>query len=384
MRPSRLWAVLAALAAGAAFASRPAPAPDDDKAGPAPAITNKELEDLLKPIRDRYKLPALAAAVVTSKGLVAVAAVGVRKRGAAVAVTVDDQFHLGSDTKALTATLLARLIEEGKLSWDDRLDKAFPDLARGMPKALRGVTLKQLLTHRAGLPVTLPGGWAKVARAGGPRQQREAAVRAALSAEPEAEPGKEYLYTNLGYVVAGVMAERATKKAWEDLMREKVFRPLKMGSAGFGAPGLKGRIEQPWAHKKDGTPVPPGPLADNPPALGPAGTVHCSLPDWAKFVADLLGGSRGKAGLLKSESYAKLVRSPYPGFFYTPGGWTGTEKGPRGRVLGHDGSNTLNYATALLFLDRDLAVLVVTNQGGSDGQKGAHEARAALVKRLLK
>src|SRR5262249_8110341 len=110
-----------------------------------------EVNALLAPVREKHNLPALAAAVVTSKGLVAVAAAGVRKRGDKPAVTADDQFHLGSDTKAMTAALIAGLVEEGKLRYDDTLAKAFPAQAKSMHPDLRKVTLEQLLTHHAGL-----------------------------------------------------------------------------------------------------------------------------------------------------------------------------------------------------------------------------------------
>jgi CubicO group peptidase (beta-lactamase class C family) len=92
----------------------------------------ENLNSLLEPILKKYDLPALAGAIVTSKGLSAVGAVGVRKYGTDTPVTVDDQFHLGSDTKAMTATMLATLVEEGKLSWSTTLEQVFPDLARGL------------------------------------------------------------------------------------------------------------------------------------------------------------------------------------------------------------------------------------------------------------
>src|SRR5205814_235530 len=138
---------------------------------------NKDLATLLEPIRKKYKLPALAAAVVSSKGLSEMAAVGVRKTGTKVAVTTDDQFHIGSDTKAMTAFLMARLVETQRLSWDDTLEKLFPDLAETVAAPMRKVTLLQLMTHHAGLPANLKGGWDSVAKVGTPRKQREAVVK---------------------------------------------------------------------------------------------------------------------------------------------------------------------------------------------------------------
>src|SRR5947209_7467119 len=79
---------------------------------------NHPIDELLETVRQRHGLPALGGAIVTSKGLVAIGAVGVRKAGTKVPVTVDDQWHLGSDTKAMTATVIARLVEQGRLKWE--------------------------------------------------------------------------------------------------------------------------------------------------------------------------------------------------------------------------------------------------------------------------
>lgn len=331
--------------------------------GQPPLRADKDVNDILETVRKKHKLPALAGAIVTSKGVVAVGAVGVRKAGTNVPVTIDDQFHIGSDTKAMTAVLIARLIEEGRLAWDTPLDRAFPDLADAMNPALKKVTLLQLLTHRSGLSENLKGGWHGVVSGDDPRKQRLAAVKKALAAAPEHEPGKKYHYSNLGYVVAAAAAERAANDSWEALMRKKVFGPLGMKSAGFGPPGTPGKVDQPLPHDGDGNPLKLGPGADNPKVMGPAGTVHCSLPDWGKFIADQLRGSRGKGALLRAETYKKLHASPFPDHFYTPGGWAGQEI-PGGVVLAHAGSNGMNYATALLIPHRDVAVLVATNRGG--------------------
>jgi CubicO group peptidase (beta-lactamase class C family) len=348
--------------------------------------TAGRLRELLEPIRKKYDLPALAAAVVTRKGVVAVAAVGVRKRGEDAAVTADDPFHLGSDTKAMTAALIASLVEDGKLTWDTTLEKAFPDLAEGMTPAFRKVTLAQLLTHHAGLRANLENGWLRVGLKGNTREQRKVALKLALAEQPVHKPGTKFLYSNLGYVVAGAMAERAADASWEDLMRERVFKPLGMASAGFGALSKGGKDSQPWPHAAKGRPISPtSPFSDNPPWTGPAGTVHCTLGDWGKFVADQLRGARGEPALLKPESYRKLHSAPFADEFYTVGGWSGKPKDARagGLVLAHDGTNTMNYATAWLAPGRDFAVLVAANQGPPAGEKGCHEARREILQRFL-
>jgi CubicO group peptidase (beta-lactamase class C family) len=343
-------------------------------APPRAAVSEAKLKGLLEAVRQKHDLPALGAAVVRGSGLVRAAVVGVRKRGEKEPARVDDLLHLGSDTKAMTAWLIAGLVEEGKLSYQTTLAKAFPDLAKMMHKDYRKVTLAQLLAHRAGLPANLPRG---LRRPPGPvplRRRRQEVVRRALEEAPETEPGKKFVYSNLGYVVAAAAAERVADAPWEELMRQRVFAPLKMKRAGFGIAGRRDGVEQPWPHNADGKPV----WGDNPPVMAPAGQVHCSLRAWSRFVADHLRGASGKGGLLKPETYKRLHRPAFKDSGYTLGGW-GSGGKPGARALSHAGSNLLNFATAILLLDRDLAVLVVTNQGGD----GARQACAEVQRQVL-
>jgi CubicO group peptidase (beta-lactamase class C family) len=120
-----------------------------------------------------------------------------------------------------------------------------------------------------------------------------AALKAASAAKLDSEPGTKYLYSNLGYVIAGAIAEKAADASWEELITRALFEPLGMESAGFGGAGTPGQIDEPWGHTADGRPVTEnGPEADNPPVMGPAGRVQCTIADWAKFVADQLRGAR--------------------------------------------------------------------------------------------
>ncbi|MBE3069861.1 MAG: beta-lactamase family protein, partial [Planctomycetes bacterium] len=139
---------LAILGAGCARAAEPA----QPRAAQADQAARQTLEALLSDIRARHDLPALAAAVILDGRLLTYGAVGVRKAGQATPVTRDDAFHLGSCTKAMTATLVEMLVEQGKLKWTVTLAEVFPDMASAMQPAYRGVTLRQVLAHRAGLP----------------------------------------------------------------------------------------------------------------------------------------------------------------------------------------------------------------------------------------
>lgn len=331
---------------------------------------------VIEPLLRQHDLPALAAAVVTSRGLEAIGAVGVRKRGTDVAVSTNDLWHLGSDTKAMTATLVAKWVERGKLTWETTPAEVFPELASDFHADYRGVTLRHLLAHRAGVEANL--NWARLSRKGSVREQRLEAVRQAFAAKPKDPPGSAYAYSNLGYVVAGAMVERISGVSWEAGMRTEIFAPLGITRAGFGGLGTPGQIDQPWGHASGGKPVRNnGPAVDNPPVLGPAGTVHAPLADWARFVADHLQGLRGEPGLLQPATYRTLADPSFGGDYAL--GWVVVERSwGGGMVLNHCGCNTMFYANAWLAPARDFAVLVCANQG-LDAFPGTDEAVGALV-----
>ncbi len=352
---------------------------------------SRNLTPLLEPIRKKYDLPALAGAVILQGQTAALGVSGVRKIGSDVKVTSDDKFHIGSCTKAMTATIIAILVERGKLKWDTTLIEAFPDMVGEMHPDYRDVTLKHILAHRGGLP-SANRSWPKGKSfmdmhnlPGSAMEQRLAYARMILSQELEARPGTKYIYSNAGYSIAGAMAEQAIKTPWEALMKEMLFNPLGMTTAGFGAMGTPGKIDQPWQHRMNNEKliaVEPGRLSDNPPVLGPGGTVHCSIKDWAKFIAVHLKGPKGKGCLLKSETFEEL-HTPGVSGDYTSG-WKITKRDwAGGKVLTHSGSNTMSYAVVWMAPKRNFAVLAASNQGGGDVEKGCDEACWTLIKEFL-
>ena len=110
------------------------------------------LEQTLAAAREKDHLPAVAGLIQIDGKLVAEAALGVRALGHPEAVTTNDRWHIGSDTKAFTATLIARLVEQGVMHFDDTLAASFPAFAEAIDPAYRKVTVTQLLSHTAGLP----------------------------------------------------------------------------------------------------------------------------------------------------------------------------------------------------------------------------------------
>ncbi len=337
-----------------------------------PAVTN-----LLVGIREKYHVPAIAAALITGKGLVVAGVVGTRKQGTSIAATLEDKWHLGSDTKAMTATLVAKLVEKGQLKWDSTVAEVFPDLAPGFDAEARTITVLQLLSHRSGLR---PNPFLLFYAGLDGTKERLRLVKDELRNAPGHKPGTHYEYSNLGYCIAGAIAEKITGKTWEQAMRDEVFKPLGMRSVGFGGTGTPGRLDQPWGHDAQGQPViTNGPGMDNPPVLGPAGRVHCTIQDWARFIADQLRGARAEAALLAAASYQKL-HTPLFGGEYALGWLVVEREWGGGTVLNHGGDNTMNCANVWVAPKRDFAVLVCVNQSGKTAFEASDEAVGALIK----
>jgi CubicO group peptidase (beta-lactamase class C family) len=221
---------------------------------------------------------------------------------------------------------------------------------------------------------------------GPPTQQRADFVRGLLLRKPEAPPGTKYIYSNQGYSIAGAMMERVTGEPWETLMEKLVFPANMMKDAGFGAPGSASKVDQPWGHERDGAkwkPIPPGPKADNPPSIGPGGTVHCSITELVRYAAWHARGETLGSSALKKESFAKLHTPPSGGeyafgWIVAPRQWAG------GNALTHNGSNTMNYAVMWIAPAKEAAFVAATNCSGAAAEKACDEAVAAMIGRYLK
>lgn len=349
----------------------------------------ESFSEKLESIRQARQVPALAAAAFVDGKVVDATAVGIRRVGDTTKVTADDLWHIGSCTKAMTATLAAMLVEDGKLRWDTTVGEVFSEKRSKMNGKWAEVRLEQLLSHRAGAPGKPPETlWAEAwKRSGSPRQQRERFSFGLLESPQEVPAGTTYIYSNQGYSVAGAMLERTMNQPWEKMMKERLFAPLGMKSAGFGAPGSRGRIDQPRGHsgKPEALTVhEPGPNADNPPAIGPGGTVHCSISDLARFAGRHALGARGPKDIsLREGSWTKL-HTAVEGQTYALG-WIVTKRDwAGGTTLTHNGTNTMWFAVMWVAPERGEAFVAATNSGSKGAEQACDDAVAALIARHVK
>jgi CubicO group peptidase (beta-lactamase class C family) len=319
-------------------------------------------------------MPALAGAVITSRAI-EVAAVGVRRVDRPGAVTLDDRFGLGSNAKAFTGTVAGSLVEAGLLKWERTLGEAFPDVA--MAPAYRPVTLRQLLTHRAGLPpFTSDADFARAREYPGEgRRAREEFLPVLLGRPPDKEPGTVTRYSNADFIVAAAMLERAADRSWRELVAERVFRPLAIHGSFRGFPPPHPDEIRAWGHRvADGRLVPSDPAAPGASLFEGAGGVSISIADYGRFLQAHLRGLRGADGFLRAETVRELHR---PDGRYALGWGVQEYAGAASSV--HAGGNGEYYALVAIQPSRDLAVAVLTN----DGRDEVEEWVSALLKELI-
>ena len=330
-------------------------------------------------------LPGMVAAFQVFGQPMKIAAAGTRKYKTDTPLQVDDLVHIGSCTKAMTATMLGRLVDRQRLSFDTTIREGLPHLVDRIHQDYHDVTLRQLLMHRGGVP--RDGMWAKK-EGRNITERRELIVVQALANPPKHKPGTRFAYSNLGYVVAALFAAHREDRTWEQLMKREVFDVLGMQSAGFGPPGTPGKIDQPWGHLALGTAVIPR-QTDNPPALGPAGTVHLTIADWAKFAFQHAGC--GDPPLVTAETLKELHRGPprqsenengQPNDDRYACGWTVTQRGwAQGRVLTHSGSNTVWMCFLWVAPNTKTVYMAVCNAGtGPHVRKYVDRAIAGMIR----
>ncbi|MFN8547425.1 MAG: serine hydrolase domain-containing protein [Candidatus Eisenbacteria bacterium] len=362
VRWTPLVALSIALAAGCS---------DDDKptAPPAPSL----LEAAVEQARVAHHLPAIAAASF-SLDAIEVAASGVRRLGAPAMVTTDDLFHVGSLAKGMTATAIARLVDQGTLTWTLTLGEAFPDFAATMNPAYRDVTLEELLQNRSGLPGIndLEEFLALPEFAGNTPEQRHAFVGWLLSQPPAVERGT-YLYSTGGFAVAAAIAEARSGHEWSSELRAELLNPL--GVSMFVGWPLEAGPNEPCGHMIDG-----GALRAVDPSEGhiplvvaPGGDVSMTIRDYARYAQLHLRALCGRPSLLSAASWDHL-HAPVGDYAM---GWSVIEAGGE-TVLTHTGSPATFYAFVVLYKNHRHGFVVLMNADTPE-----HDAAIADIIRAM-
>lgn len=340
------------------------------------------LAGLVTEQRKEKNLVGLAAMVMIDGQVEAVAVQGERKLDSKVSLETDDRWHLGGIAKSITATMIARLIESGKLNWDDTVGEIFPD--DSVHEDWRQVTLKQLLTDTAGAPRSFSIEIRRQHPALGSEstKARREAVLEVLADQPDYPPGEKNVYSNVGMALAAAMAEKVTGETWEDLVKREVFEPLELKGSGFGPPTSSDeKLEQPRGHRNvRHLKVAANDKRDNTFIMSPAGAVHMTLGDLCAYAMDHLRGELGEGKLLSADNYQRLHT---PELDRQASGWVKKEPSTEipYTVYWHNGTNTMWYALVAFIPDKNMVVAVTSNDGDFElAEVAAWEIVEATVK----
>jgi CubicO group peptidase (beta-lactamase class C family) len=336
----------------------------------ASAQSTGQLTKILMSAKEGTRTPAMGAIVFRDGKIAALAVTGLRRGDRPDRALLGDSWIIGSTGKPQTVAMIARLVDRGILSWDAPLSMMLPALAARMQPEYRTVTLIQLLSHHAGLPENISDVayiQSFLADKRPLNAQRLAYIKRALSEPPAYAPGTDFGYSNTGFLIAAAVAERATGRTYETLMRREIFQPLGMSSAGFGATPRG----QPSGHQS-GKPIGPS----NSLMFAPAGNLHMSLGDWARFNLDQLAGAKEKGKLLSLASYRLMQTAQPNGPTGLDWGIQSSIAGRKGPVLVHGGSDGHWFAFVVLFPGSGNGALVIDN--ASEDMGGDAAAKAAL------
>jgi CubicO group peptidase (beta-lactamase class C family) len=266
----------------------------------AEPIDAKAVDAIVRDALESWKVPGAALAVVRGDEVVYLKGYGVCRAGTDKAVSPDTLFAIASCSKAFTAAAAGVLADEGKLAWDDPVRKHLAWFSLSDPLADRDVTVRDLLCHRTGL-----------ARhdllSFGTELGREEIVRRMASVRPAHPFRSAFEYNNNMYTAAGLAVGAASKSTWDDFVRTHLFEPLGMKGAicSARAAGEVADRASPHRRTKDGT-VEALPWHDGLDSAGPAGAIHASARDMAKWVRFQLGdGTFEGRRVLKAETLAE-------------------------------------------------------------------------------
>ena len=315
-------------------------------------------------------VPGIAVTIVKDGRVVLAKGYGVKKRGEPAPVDENTLFGIGSNTKAFTSAMLASLVDEGKIAWDDPVYQRLPGFQMYDPYVSHEMTIRDLLTHRSGMGL----GEGDLLFWPHTTFTRDEIIYKLRFMKPASSFRSRYAYDNLLYIAAGQIIEHVTGKSWEENVRERILRPLGMKTTNLSNGAFQPGDNYAWPHSAIGGPLRPiefVPL-DN---AAPAGSINSSAAEMGRWL--LLQLNHGKIpdheGRIFSEARSRdmwsaqtLVpigenRGPLTPKFSAYGlGW-GLQDYHGRKLVGHTGGVAGFISRVMLVPEENLGVVVLTN-----------------------
>jgi CubicO group peptidase (beta-lactamase class C family) len=347
---------------------------------PAWAAPPRNLDRRVEELRREYGVPGIAIAIVENGRTTLARGWGVRRLGDDAKVDADTIFMTGSTGKAFTTAALARLVDAGRIGWDDRVIDHLPWFRMYDPYVTREITIRDLLVHRAGLPLGA-GDLLFVPRSD--RSRRDVVQRIA-HLRPESSFRSKYAYDNVLYAVAGQLIEEVTGKTWEDFVADELLRPAGMNDTTTHGPARFANPNRAWPHARTSGPVRGlgeiGVLDERDElgrAAAPAGGMASSANDLAKWIriqlarGEMPDGNRLYSAEAAEEMWApvtpmpithqpELIQSSQPRFQAYALGWIVRDYAGA-KVIWHTGGVLGSIAAVVLLPEKNVGFAVLVN-----------------------
>lgn len=283
--------------------------PSSEKAQRAKALLDGFDETVMRGLEE-FEIPAMSIGIIADGEVIYSKAFGERDREKHLPATSETLFPVGSCTKAFTSFSVGGLVEEGLIDWDQQIIDILPEFRLWDQYATQNLTVRDLLSHRSGLP-RHDFMWYNSTFT------REDIVSRLRYLEPACDIRERFNYNNLMYLVLGSAIERAAGMTWEEVVREKILKPLDMKQTGFSVKELKKTSNYALPYIGKGGEVIRLPLRDFS-NIGPAGSIYSNIDDMCKWIQMQLDyGVIGEKSLLgygtiKEMHAPQVVISGYP------------------------------------------------------------------------
>lgn len=334
-------------------------------------------DSLISRILDAFQVPGLAVSVVQDGKVVFAGGFGVRTAGKSDKVTENTVFGIASNSKAFTASALAILVDEGRISWDDPVIKHIPWFQLYDPWVTREITIRDLLCHRSGLGLGAGDLMVFPSASFKPKE----IIENMKAIKPASSFRSTYAYNNLAFLVAGTVVEEVTDSSWGDFITARFLNPLGMSRTRTVQSAVSGMPDQASYHVLvDGKlEVTPAESMDN---CAPAGGINSSAQDLTRWMMFCLDSGRvvlpdGKIKrIISKKQYRQLwsTQTPLP-FGPPPPGFESLKTQFSGYALGwqvrqfrgyqmvsHTGGLTGMVSRITLIPEKKLGIAVLTNQ----------------------
>ena len=330
-----------------------------------PSVTQKRVETagikveaLLQELMKETGVPGAAMAIVHRDDVVYSKGFGVRRVGSPDLVDENTVFQLASLSKPLSSTIVAALVGDGRLSWDDPVIKYKPDFALGDPWVTEHVTLADLFSHRSGLPDHAGDLLEDVG------YSREQILRK-LRLLPLAAFRDSYAYTNFGLTAAAEAAANTTGSSWEDMAEKRLFKPMRMTSTSYRFQDFEESPNRAWGHVETQSGWEPK-FVRRPDAQSPAGGASSNVVDMAQWLRLQLADGKYDGRVIVDSNALAQTHTPHsmmrpPSGFYGLG-WNVSFEPSGLTQLSHSGAFALGASTSVVVLpEEEVAIIVLTN-----------------------